>query len=428
VTDALKVALVVPNYRYRWNDERHCRIKGLRTVCKKGAVDLVVFPEGYEPQAGRKIQSVADEWSNYLGVPTIVGIGTDDGFQTAVYSNPSPARGETATHVYVKHSTAERLAFEWPDYTRQRASMFRPIVLKGTKVAVQICHDMFFGLLGQRMKLGGAEVFIDITGGGVNLRKWTNVIQGRSLELAAPFLCTMAKRPNENGVSRAVAFRSGKPSRPAFGDVGREGFGGYDVHELPRDVEFHPGTNDEDGQQAYTEKRYRDITVAVGATTSADISVDPASGSLHLRRELPPSGSWRGLESRVGRVGVLELALDVLWDGLALYQRVPKKGAFDQHIVVYFSSTEPAAFDDVLALMKLRAVEHRVGVVAIAGDRREVLKTNRYKNIQRFNEVNGVFGLNAEFLGGTWSTVGTTPALGIPERFFDDYLALAPPR
>jgi hypothetical protein len=57
---------------------------------------------------------------------------------------------------------------------------------------------MFFGLLGRRMKRAGADVFVDITGGGVNLRKRMNVIQGRSLEPAAPFLCTMGKRQTSN--------------------------------------------------------------------------------------------------------------------------------------------------------------------------------------------------------------------------------------
>jgi hypothetical protein len=426
VKSALKVALVVPNYAHEWDHERHCRIKNLRAACRNGEIDLVVFPEAYDWQDGRKIQAIADDWAGYLEAPAIVGIGTDDGFQTAVYRNPSPRRGETATHVYVKHSTADRVAFEWPEYRYQSESMFKPILLRGRNIAVQICHDMFFGLLGQRMKREGAEVFIDITGGGVNLRKWTNVIQGRSLELAAPFLCTMAKRPREGGASRAIALSAGRLLRPTCRNVGAEGFGGYVVYELGA-VHQNGASEDDDGEaQAFTAKRYRDITLTVNGEAPADICIDSDDGGVRVRGEaIAAQGAWRCFQGRVGRVGVLSIPLARLWDGRALYHHLPDRGAFDHHVVVYFARAKPVALDDVLALMRLRAVEHRVGVVVVAGEYREALKTNRYKNVQRFQEVNGSFGLNAEFLGGTWSTAGSTPGLGIPERFFDRYLAVA---
>jgi hypothetical protein len=57
----------------------------------------------------------------------------------------------------------------------------------------------------------------------------------------------------------------------------------------------------------------------------------------------------------------------------------------------------------------------------MAGDRREVLKTDRYKKIQRFVERNGIFGLNREFLGGTWSTAGADSSKGIPYEWFSAY-------
>ena len=51
-------------------------------------MDLVVIPEEYERQDGRKLQTVVDEWAEYFAVPTIVGVCTDDGFQVAMYRNP----------------------------------------------------------------------------------------------------------------------------------------------------------------------------------------------------------------------------------------------------------------------------------------------------------------------------------------------------
>jgi hypothetical protein len=427
VNGALRIALVVPDYRYTWEDKRHCRVKDLRAECRNGRVDLVVLPEAYEPQAGRQLQNIVNEWAAYFNAPTIVGVGTDDGFQVALYRNPKPERGDSATHLYVKHSTSERVAFEWPNYRRVRDAMFTPIILSARRIAVQICHDMFFGLVGQRMNREGAEVFLDISGGGVNFRKWSNVIQGRSLELEAAFLCTMAKRSGEGGAARALAFHNGTELEAVVRKVGHDGFGGYEIYEVPagRRAAGRTGTSYGDEDQPYTDKRYRDITIAPRGGASADIVMNAATSSLTVgARHVQEGEGWHGFESAAGRVGVLAMGIDSLRDGTILYKHVPPRGTFDHHVVGYLSSREPAAVANLLALAKLRAIEHRLGVVIQAGDYRVALKTNRYKNIQRFQEVNGVFGLNAEFLGGTWSTAGTTPTLGIPDRFFSEYLAL----
>ena len=74
--------------------------------------------------------------------------------------------------------------------------------------------------------------------------------------------------------------------------------------------------------------------------------------------------------------------------------------------------------------MKARAIEHRIGVLLLAGRHREAVKTNRYKNIQRFRATGSVFGFDASFIGGTWSTAGTAGGLGITEAAFPKYLAL----
>ena len=82
----------------------------------------------------------------------------------------------------------------------------------------------------------------------------------------------------------------------------------------------------------------------------------------------------------------------------------------------------------MLDLMKARAIEHRIGVLVLAGRMREAVKTNRYKNIQRFRATNAIFGWNARFLGGTWSTASAAGHLGITEKAFPRYLALRGPR
>ena len=60
----------------------------------------------------------------------------------------------------------------------------------------------------------------------------------------------------------------------------------------------------------------------------------------------------------------------------------------------------------------------------MAGTVREVIKTTKYKHIQRIYERNGVFGLNTECLGGTYSTAVGTSLKGIPISQFSAYRSL----
>ena len=125
----LRIALVVPDYRYEWEDPRHARFAVLQRACEDGEVDLVVLPEHYACGTAEDVDEIAEDEAWYFGVATMLGIETGSGFQTAAYRNPHPSKGETEAHLYVKHSTSPRIAFEWPGYATGAEKMFEPIVL-----------------------------------------------------------------------------------------------------------------------------------------------------------------------------------------------------------------------------------------------------------------------------------------------------------
>jgi predicted amidohydrolase len=418
-SSSLRVALVVPDYRFPWNDDRQFQIESLRAQCRGGEIELAVFPEGYaEGGSADDVESLAED----LGVAVLVGLTHKDGFQLAAYRNPRAAPGETVTHLYVKHSTAERLAYDWPGYAGPSDPMFDPVVLHGQRIGVLICHDMFFGLPAQLERARGATMFVDISGGDVNEAKWTNVVRGRSVELGVPFLCTMARR-GDAGKALALAYKGLHRYIPHHDSTGVASRGGFAVIAIGAGT-LAPAEVD---QQAYTDKVYADITIALATDADADVSIALSNGTIGVVSNRLPCrrrNGWTEVTSRAGRIGVLPVAIAQIDDGTLLHRRDLGADAFDHQIIVYAGERSKRSALELLALAKLRAIEHRVAVVLLTDAIREVIKTNRYKNIQRFVEHGGVFGLNAEFLGGLWSTASAKPTMGVPRDQFAKYRAL----
>ena len=145
----LRVALVVPDLRVKdWYSPKHCQYPLLKQACANGEVDLVVLPEAYYRKVKtQKMKDVAiKEWYSYLEVPVLVGMQSTDGFQVAVFVNPDAKRTETKSHLYFKHSSAVKLAFDRDGYEGANDRMFRPIKLREERIGVQIATTCSSGL------------------------------------------------------------------------------------------------------------------------------------------------------------------------------------------------------------------------------------------------------------------------------------------
>ena len=363
-----------------------------------------------------------DQWYGYLGVPVLVGMESTDGFQVAVYVNPDAKRTETKSHLYFKHSSAEQLAFQRDGYQGAGDPMFDPIRLKNRRIGVQICHDMFFGLVGQQFLSRGADLHIDITGGDVRRKKWLDVVAGRSIELRAPFLCTMSKRSNRGGHAFALAMDRGHQLQPVISQVNDHGFSGFVVFNI--DVSDTPG-QPEEVEQAFSPERYQDILISSGPIESSSphhLHLIPGRGGLaQFKRTGEPEKAWRGFNTATGRVGVLPLSVSKLADGLAIHRHESqlRARAFTHHVVAFVG--EPPDWNEALALMKLRAIEHRMAIIVVGRTKSECIKTNNYRAIQRIEQHSGVFGLNKDCLGGT-----TRALNGIHPKHHSAYFDLMP--
>jgi hypothetical protein len=342
---------------------------------------------------------------------------TSEQFIAAGFVNPKPTGDETRTHLYVKHSSAPIEAYDTPGYGGASDPMFRPIQLRAFRIGVNICHDMFFGLLSHRFQAAGANALIDLTGENVQPSKWRCVGRGRSVEVGGHFLCTMDHKEGRAGRGLAFGYNDGVELRPLESYARPDGTGGFHVYSCAAAGPTEPAVF----ARSYSPKRYTDITLGL-ASSQGDIRihVEGECATLDGPRTGKTSNGWEGFDIRGRSLGVLAAPVATLWDPTMLYRRIPEHGAFDCHVVVYHAPSTPTEAERCQMLAALRAVEHRVAVVIIAGRLREVLQTDNYKKVQRMQEHDGVFGLTARNLGGTW----TSGRNAIYERNFASYLKL----
>jgi predicted amidohydrolase len=421
VTD-FRTALVVPTSEGRY--DRTTLLSWIRA----GEVDLVVFPENFtNARVGRSTLSAAQQatirsvraLAEDLQVPVLAGVWCDDvigrrGMQCAGYWNPAPDHDETRQHFYAKHSTSEVLPYELSDYAALRDAMFRPIQLKGRKLGVQLCHDQFFGLVSTRLVRSGANVLFDLTGSSVVRAKWFNVAAGRSLEHRLPYFCTMSRSDSETtrNIALAFGFRDGAELTPLRkkesaknGDVV---LFALDGKALLRSAE-----------QAYSPMSYDDITLALAPSVSKATLRVNLSCPEGVRRD-----SWQPLPGSRQSVGVLALSADSLRDPLCIHTHEAGESSFDVNVVCFTAPRDILSQEEAIILARLRAIEHRVAIVICTPTVREVVKTSRFKNIQRMRERDGVFGLDVNFLGGTYATMEGGDSMGIPKKYQPDYREL----
>jgi hypothetical protein len=421
----LRPLLVVPTYASRENNQVSYDDSKLSAMVSAHRPDLLVFPEAFDSVAATRpnladIRKEAVQWvrefATQLEIPILVGLWADGvrsewGMQCAAYWNPEPERGESQSHFYAKHSTSQVLPYELPDYAAERDAMFEPIRLAGRRIGVQLCHDQFFGLVSEKLVRGGADVLIDLTGDSVVASKWRNVIAGRSLEHRVPFFCTMTRNLSaKTNRAFATAFRDGMEVRPEkmskserrgdFVIIDSEG------PTLPSDVE-----------QALSPVEASELTVALHparpkANPDLVVGIDGVAG-------VPPD-QWRDVRG----VGVLVLRAACLRDPLCIHRHESGPRPTLKNVVCFISTTTDLTSEEAIILGRLRALEHRVAIVICTPSVREVIKTSRYKNIQRIAEREGVFGLDGAFMKGTYASMAATWPNGIPEAHQSAYRRL----
>ncbi len=155
------------------------------------APDFVLFPEGYISASDQERTGLLRKLALDLGAPLLVGAidGSVDAsgrdWQVILRFDPDGSR----YRVYSKHSTADAVAFERPDWDSN--SMLPTFELGGVTAGATICHDHYLGLLPRFLAKRGARLWVNPSFDNVKEIKWSSILRLRAVENRFFSLCTL---------------------------------------------------------------------------------------------------------------------------------------------------------------------------------------------------------------------------------------------
>lgn len=413
----MNILLVQPYLNSKFSYEK--LLEQVLKIVEKKPVDLIVFPEGFSKAENEEHALGFADWIvENVKKPIICGFSFQDGTERAIYVNEEPAKGETDDSIFIKHSTAKKLSFELEDDDLADMQIYEPIILNGQKIQVYICHDMFFPLVTETLEQEGLDILINLTGGNVKMSKWCNVLNGRSIELDTTVLCTMANRTYMKQPSDRIGYKSGKRLKANY----KLGNGGK-THAFSLFSTDDPLIEEVAAETLYSDKLYTQFTVGINAEADYTVDLKNINAYSSKLKDLGEDDATMHLIKDGESVYIHLAHYDYLLDRTHFYKQ--SKAEEGHHIVIYLSE-HPVDKETTIAMMKLRAIENRIGCIVVADNLFIAAKTNRYKDIQLFKATDNKIGFDLQFMQGINSLFqkSANSDLGIPVKFREQYLNL----
>ena len=154
-------------------------------------IDFALFPEGYIRSSDAKRIKSLKKLARDLNAPLLVGAiergidSTGRASQILLHFDPDGSY----RRVYTKHSTAEAVAFEKPDW--EPNVMLPTFELGSVRAGATICHDHYLGLLPRFLAKRGARVWVNPSFDNVTDIKWSSILRMRAVENRFFALCTL---------------------------------------------------------------------------------------------------------------------------------------------------------------------------------------------------------------------------------------------
>ena len=164
----------------------------IKQIVKDCKIDLLVFPEGHDSTANLKLKSLPEgkldivkyetNWSKQIGCAMIVGMKDRRNNVFNVFVNPYAKKGETKSHIYIKHTMTGHSAFEWESYIELYERMFQPILFQEWRIGMTICYDSNFPIFSRMYGKKGIDLIVNSTGSNAKKSKWLKYHKVRSIE------------------------------------------------------------------------------------------------------------------------------------------------------------------------------------------------------------------------------------------------------
>ena len=248
VVSVLRVAMVFPELNRQpaapsvdsFAGEMSCRTCSIRGCLPPAVpsvdsfagekVDFVLFPEHYIHSSDAMQTKFLRRLASDLGAPMLVGaygtVNLDGRGEVLLRFDPD---GSPPTRVYIKHSSADAVAFALPGWNSRE--MLPTFELGGVTAGATICHDHYLGLLQQHLAERGARLWLNPSYNNVIDIKWSPVLRLRAVENRLFAICTlhdnMGKRthpfafsPDGNELS---ARKAGSPDKRPMSDCTEAG-------------------------------------------------------------------------------------------------------------------------------------------------------------------------------------------------------------
>ena len=210
-TDRVSVALVFPSIPKGATKVSGPQVKGafdltvptLKAFCGE-TVDFVLFPEGYVSSSDAERIALLSRLGSDLDAPLLVGAEEADEtgriWQTLLQFNPDGSR----QRVYTKHSTADAVAFEVPDW---EPSVDLPTFELGhIRLGATICHDHYLGLLPRYLAANRAQVWVNPSYDNVVDIKWSSILRLRAVENRFFAFCTLHHNQQKRTATHPFGF------------------------------------------------------------------------------------------------------------------------------------------------------------------------------------------------------------------------------
>ena len=178
-------------------------------------VDLALFPEGYIHASDRRRIDALKRLSSGLSATLLVGAvdnsvdSTPRFWQVLLRFDPD---GSDPSRVYVKHSTADAVAFERTDWEPRNA--LPTFQLNGVSAGATICHDSYLGLLPRFLARCDARLWVNPSFDNVTDVKWSSVLRLRAVENRFFSLCTLHCDVNRPRTHPSRLLRTAPSSTP----------------------------------------------------------------------------------------------------------------------------------------------------------------------------------------------------------------------